>query len=59
MSSIFDGQYGISDIALSVPTKVGGAGIENILEVPFSDDEIDGLLNSAKTLQKLTREIGL
>lgn len=59
VSSIFDGQYGISDIALSVPTKVGGAGIENILEVPFSDDEIAGLLNSAKTLQKLTREIGL
>ena len=59
VSSIFDGQYGIKDVALSVPTKVGGDGVENILEVPFSKEELRGLLNSADTLKSLIREIGL
>lgn len=59
VSSIFDGQYGIKDVALSVPTKVGGDGVENILEVPFSKEELRGLLNSADTLKGLIREIGL
>lgn len=59
VSSIFDGQYGISDVALSVPTKVGGNGVENILEVPFSKDELRGLLDSAYTLKDIIKEIGL
>lgn len=59
VSSIFDGQYGIKDVALSVPTKLGGDGVENILEVPFSKEELKGLLNSAETLRALVKEIGL
>lgn len=59
VSSIFDGQYGIKDVALSVPTKVGGDGVENILEVPFSKEELKGLLNSAETLSALIKEIGI
>ena len=59
VSSVFDGQYGISDVALSVPTNVGGDGIEKILEVPFSEQELRGLLNSAKTLRELIAEIDL
>lgn len=59
VSSIFDGQYGIKDVALSVPTKVGGEGVENILEVPFSKEELKGLLSSAETLSALIKEIEL
>lgn len=59
VSSIFDGQYGIRDVALSVPTKVGGDGVENILEVPFSKEELKGLLNSAETLKTLIANVGL
>ncbi len=53
VSSIFDGQYGISDVALSVPTKVGGLGIEKVLEVPFARNEMKGLQNSADKLKEL------
>lgn len=59
VSSVFDGQYDISGVALSVPTKVGGEGIEKILEVPFSRDEMKGLRNSADTLRDLIHEMGL
>lgn len=57
VSSVFDGQYGISDVALSVPTKVGGAGIEKILEVPFGRNEMKGLQNSAEKLKELITEL--
>ena len=59
VSSVFDGQYGIYDVALSVPTKVGGSGIEKILEVPFNDEELKGLKKSADTLKKSLNELGM
>ena len=59
VSSVFDGQYGIKDVALSVPTKVGGSGIEKILEVPFSDEELKGLRLSADKLKSLINSLKL
>ncbi len=59
VSSIFQGEYGLEDVALSVPTKVGGEGIEKILEVPFSREEMKGLRNSADVLKEQIREMGL
>ena len=58
VSSLFEGEYGISDICLSVPTIVGSGGAERIIEIDFSDDELKGLKNSADTLKALAREIG-
>lgn len=52
VSSVFDGEYGIRDVALSVPTQISGYGVEKILEVPFSEDEMEGLRNSARTLRE-------
>ncbi len=59
VSSVFSGEYGLSDVALSVPTKVGGDGIEKILEVPFSREEMKGLRNSAETLHEQIRLLEL
>jgi len=59
VSGVFDGEYDIRDVALSVPTRVSGNGIENILEVPFSKEEMKGLRDSAATLSGLLREIGM
>ena len=59
VSSIFEGEYGLEDVALSVPTKVGGEGIEKILEVPFSREEMKGLRNSADVLKEQICEMGL
>ena len=41
-----------------MPTKVGGEGIEKILEVPFSREEMKGLRNSADTLKELVKTHG-
>jgi len=59
VSGIFEGEYGIRDVALSVPTMVGGRGVERILEVPFGKEEMKGLNDSASTLIELIKEIKL
>ncbi len=58
VSSLLGGEYGIEDICLSVPTIVGSGGAEKVLEIDFSDKELDGLRKSADGLKALAREIG-
>jgi L-lactate dehydrogenase len=57
VSSVFEGEYGIRDVALSVPTQVGGYGVGRILEVPFSEKEMTGLKDSADKLRSLLQEL--
>ncbi|MCD8091082.1 MAG: L-lactate dehydrogenase [Clostridiales bacterium] len=59
ISSVFEGEYGIKDIALSVPTIVNSKGAGKILELPFSEEETAALKNSAETLKCYCKEIGL
>ena len=58
VSSDLDGEYGIKDICLSVPTIVNSKGIETILEVPFDENELKALRHSADSLKKLARQAG-
>ncbi|HDI51615.1 malate dehydrogenase [candidate division KSB1 bacterium] len=41
------GQYGITDTYVGVPVKLGAKGVEEILEIPLSDDELRALQTSA------------
>lgn len=58
VSAILSGEYGIDDIALSVPTQLSVNGVERILDVPFNEQELAGLRNSAKTLKDSLKSIG-
>lgn len=59
VSSVLDGYYGISDVALSVPTVVNRNGVDRILHLPLEPEEIKALQNSAavlkETIQSLTK----
>lgn len=57
VSSVFEGEYGIKDVCLSVPTKVGGYGVDKIFEVNFSEQELEGLRNSARLMKAALDEI--
>jgi len=59
VSSILQGQYGISDVAISVPTVVDRNGINRVLEVPLSENEQKQLHHSAETLKNIIRELKL
>lgn len=58
VSSLLEGEYGLNDVCLSLPTVVGADGAEKIISVDFSDEEMKGLKESADKLKTLAKEIG-
>lgn len=58
LSSVLDDWYGVSDVALSVPTMVSSKGIERVLDVTLDDSEIAKLRSSAETLKATLKSLG-
>ena len=57
VSSWQHGKLGISDISLSLPTKVGRAGVIEVFEPAVNDSERDGLHKSAQSLKEVLAQI--
>jgi len=55
VSTVQCGAYGVSGVALSLPTVVWASGAGQVLQVPLSDDELAGLVRSAQTLTEAGR----
>jgi len=53
VSVMYTGQYGISDVAMSLPAMIGEDGVERVLEPDLTDDEIAALRASAQDLAKV------
>ncbi|MFW5784042.1 MAG: malate dehydrogenase [Spirochaetota bacterium] len=51
VSLVLQGQYGMSDVALSMPALIGASGIERVLEPQLSDGEKARLEQSARSLK--------
>jgi len=45
------GQYGISDVYVGVPARLGRAGVEEIVELELSDDELAKLRRAAEEIR--------
>ncbi len=52
VSAYLTGQYGIKDVHIGVPVKLGSSGIEEIYEIVLSGDEMQGLQRSADAVRK-------
>lgn len=59
ISVVLEGQYGLEGLALSIPSVVGGNGLEEVLEVPLSRGESEALRASARQLKLAISELGL
>jgi len=59
VSSLIEGQYGINDICISLPSLVNRQGIVNILDIPISNEELMLLSKSANTLKEAAKTLGL
>ena len=57
LSTELNGEYGISGIALSVPSIVGSEGVEKVLEIHLSNTEIEQLHNSAKVIKEIVDKL--
>ena len=47
------GQYGLSDLYLGVPVKLGAKGIEEVIELDLNEDEMGLLHESAKAVKEV------
>jgi len=59
VSSLLEGQYGLSDVCLSVPTVVNKNGIGKIVDVPISEEERELLIQSGNSLKNVIKQLNI
>jgi L-lactate dehydrogenase len=52
VSSLMNGQFGVSEVCISLPTIVGESGVEGVLNVRLNEQEQEGFRKSAETLKE-------
>lgn len=57
VSTVLDGQYGISDVALSLPCVISSNGIERYINIGINEEEQALLENSAEKLKEVIKEV--
>ena len=55
-SVYLNGEYGISDLFVGVPVVLGKGGVQRIIELKLSDDEITQLNKSASSVKTLVKK---
>lgn len=53
--ALLNGEYGMKDIYLGVPVKLGKNGIEEIIEVKLNEDEMELLKGSAEAVKSVMK----
>lgn len=59
VSSLLEGEYGIEDVCLSLPTITGSGGAERIVAPELTEEEEKGLKNSARVLKDSLKQLDL
>lgn len=59
VSSLHDGEYGISDVCLSSLSLVDSTGVRSIITQKLTDDELQKLYASAQALKEVIKGAGL
>ncbi len=59
VSSLLNGQYGINDICLSLPSVVEQNGVNRIITIPLSKDEESKLIKSAEIVKSTLSQLDL
>lgn len=59
VSSLLNDKYGVSDVCLSLPTIVNANGINSVLDLPLSSEEISLFRKSAESMKNLISNLTL
>ncbi len=52
-AAYLEGEYGVNGLFVGVPVKLGQSGIEQVVEIPLTDEEKAALKHSADSVQEL------
>ena len=52
-AAYLEGEYGINDLFIGVPVKLGESGIEEVIQIQLTDEENNGLMKSAAAVREL------
>lgn len=52
-----DGQYGFKDVFVGVPVKLGGNGLEDVIEIKLNDEEKGMFAHSVKAVEGLMEKV--
>ena len=58
-AAFLQGEYGIHDLFVGVPVKLGAAGLEKIIEITLTADEQAALMKSAEAVRELVQIINV
>ena len=59
LSTMLHGEYGIDDVCLSLPTIVNAQGVNGKVLPAMTDEEIEKLRNSARTLRSVIDQVNI
>lgn len=57
-AAFLQGEYGIKDLFVGVLCKLGGRGLEQVIEIKLNEEERAGLDNSTKAVKELVAALG-
>ena len=57
VTAYLEGQYGLNDICMSIPSIVGAGGVKHVLDIPLCDSEYAALMASANTLRQVINSL--
>lgn len=56
-AALLQGEYGVNDLFIGVPVKLGKDGIEQVIEITLTEDEKTALMKSADAVQGLKDDL--
>ncbi|WP_250545661.1 L-lactate dehydrogenase [Paenarthrobacter sp. DKR-5] len=59
VSTMLQGEYGITDVALSAPSVVGARGVHSVVEMTLDEAETEALHRSAGALRESLAKLGI
>ena len=57
--SLMQGEFGLSDLCLSIPTVVGNKGVEMVVDIYLDNEEKQKLLESAHALKQVLESLDI
>ena len=58
-STYLEGEYGIHDLFVGVPCKLGSNGVEEVMQIDLAAEEHEALQRTAESVRSLVRKLGL